>query len=170
MTDKRSKIKGRKESGQYMTIPYCVLESENFIKLSGNAIKLLIDLFHQYNGRNNGAFIIAWSHMSKKEGKRGWNNKETLKNALGELIHFGFVIQTKEWGKHNCSQYAVTWRQVDVSDNISYSNLYVESKHTPNLYKHPKPEYERPLRKKKAKLVSMDSVKSKKKRVVNDDI
>ena len=165
MAKSYGKSKARQEGGQFITIPHCVLESENFIKLSGNAIKLLVDLLHQYNGRNNGSFVIAWSHMSKKEGKRGWNNKGTLKSALKELTHFGFIIQTKAWGRHDCSQYAITWKQIDVSDDVSIFNSYVKTKAISNLYKHPKPEYTKPPRKKKAKLTVLNTNRSRKREV-----
>jgi len=69
----------------------------------------MLDLYGQYKGSNNGDFAMAWSMMKK----RGWRSKDTLYRARDELIDNGFVIQTRQGGKHQCSLYAITWQPID---------------------------------------------------------
>ena len=157
MANNYAKNKGRKESGQYMSIPYCVLKSENFIKLSGNAIKLLFDIFYQYNGKNNGEFKAAWSFMSEK---RGWKSKQTLSFTLKELLHYGFIIQTQAGGKNKYAFYAVTWLQIDKADDASVIKSFVTTKIVPNSYKQLKKDYRRP---KKAKVIPFNNSGNRKK-------
>lgn len=103
----RAKIKGRRVSGQFVMLPLAVIE--RFHGLSPAAVKLLIELFSQYNGRNNGDFTVAWSVMRRK----GWRSQTTMHKALWELRCAGFVAQTRQGDKHKCSLYAVTWLRID---------------------------------------------------------
>lgn len=86
--------------------------------LSARGVKLLLDLFGQFDGRNNGDLTAAWSIMSK----RGWRSKETLYRALGELLDRRWIVTTRQGGRRICSLYGVTWlainecgRKIDVS-------------------------------------------------------
>ena len=54
---KREKIKGRKESGRFVGLPFCVLKCDDYIGLSYKSKALLIDLALQYNGSNNGNLL-----------------------------------------------------------------------------------------------------------------
>ena len=109
MAFSRSKAKGRRESGSFVLIPHAMLESEPYSRLSGSAVKLMFDLYCQYKGHNNGDLSMAWSRMQK----RGWRSKETLYRARNILQQNGFIVQTRQGGKHQCSLYAVTWRPID---------------------------------------------------------
>jgi hypothetical protein len=82
-----------------------ILRNENFVNLSPHATKLLINLLSQFNGRNNGDLAMPWSTMQK----RGWNSKATLYSARDELLNRGWVVKTRQGGKHVCSLYAVTF-------------------------------------------------------------
>ena len=90
-------------------MPHSILEHENYAQLSNKAVKLLIDLFGQYYGNNNGDFTAAFSVMKK----RGWKSKDTLNRARHELLDTGFIQQTRQGGRHCCSLYAVTWLAID---------------------------------------------------------
>lgn len=105
----RLKTKGRRESGSFAAIPCVILESEEYAALSAPAVKALLDLFAQYRGSNNGDLTAAWSIMNK----RGWRSKDSLYRALRMLQDMGWIIKTRQGGKHRCSLYAVTWRAVD---------------------------------------------------------
>ena len=107
---KRRKTKGRAEQGSFAGLPKAVIEKMQE-KLSASGYKLLIDLFEQYNGNNNGDLTLAWSVMKKK----GWKSKETLNNTRKELINQGFIELTRQGTlrPHSCSLYAVTWRGID---------------------------------------------------------
>ena len=109
MPTSRRKAKGRSDSGSFVAMPHAILESETYARLRAPAVKLMLDLYGQYKGSNNGDFAMAWSMMKK----RGWRSKDTLYRARDELIDNGFVIQTRQGGKHQCSLYAVTWQPID---------------------------------------------------------
>lgn len=106
------KAKGRREQGTFILLPKSILESAEYAALTAHEVKLLLDLFVQYNGRNNGDFHCAWSLMQK----RGWHSQDTLNRALRGLIEKGFVMKTRQGGKHKCSLYAVTWKEINDCD------------------------------------------------------
>ncbi len=109
MTRNRAKAKGRRESGSFVAVPHAVLESDAYSRLGGWSVRLLLDLYSQFKGKNNGDLSIVWSLMSKK----GWRSKDTLYRAREELIENGLIVLTRQGGKHQCSLYAVTWNPVD---------------------------------------------------------
>lgn len=105
----RSKAKGRRGTARFVALPLAILESQEYARLNGNAVKALVDLFSQYNGKNNGDFTAAWSVMQK----RGWKSKATLYAALKVLIELSWVVKTRQGGKHVCTLYGVTWQNID---------------------------------------------------------
>jgi len=87
-----------------------MLETQDFISLKGNSIKLLIDLGYQYNGYNNGDLCASLSVMRK----RGWNSNQQLTKALKELLERNLIVQTKQGGLNlGPNLYAITWRPID---------------------------------------------------------
>ena len=109
MARSRVKQKGRMESGSFIQLPHLILESPEYAALSAHAVKALIDLFAQFKGENNGDFTAAWSLMQK----RGWKSKAMLYRGLNELIDKGWIIKSRQGGRHRCSLYAVTWKRVN---------------------------------------------------------
>lgn len=97
---------------RFAGLPIKVLHSPNYIRLSAHAKVLLMDIRLQFNGYNNGNLIATWSHMER----RGWKSKETLNQALAELLHYGFIERTRKGkrigGKHHPSLYALTWESI----------------------------------------------------------
>ncbi|MEX2326317.1 MAG: hypothetical protein WD558_01175, partial [Pseudomonadales bacterium] len=53
-------------------IPRHVIQHPDYQALSGNAVKLLVDLAFQYRGKNNGDLTTAW-HVLKH---RGWKSRQ----------------------------------------------------------------------------------------------
>ena len=90
-------------------MPHRVLESEPYTRLSGKGVKLLVDLFAQFRGGNNGDLGMAWTVMRK----RGWRSRDTLDRACKELVDNGFISQTRQGGRNQCNLYAVTWLAID---------------------------------------------------------
>lgn len=109
MTRTRWKVKGRREGGSFVAVPHAVLQDEHYASLSFKARSLLIDLFAQFRGANNGDLSMEWSKMQKK----GWKSKGTLYMARDELECKGFIIRTRQGGKHQCNLYGVTWLAID---------------------------------------------------------
>lgn len=103
------KSKGRSESGSFIAVPKTLLESAEYAALSAHEVKLLLDLFAQYNGRNNGDFQCTWRLMRK----RGWRSPDTLSRALKGLRERRWIQLTRQGGINRCSLYAVTWLPID---------------------------------------------------------
>ncbi len=80
-------------------MPHQVLECEPYTKLSGKSVKLLMDLFAQYRGNNNGDLGMAWKVMEAK----GWRSRDALDRARKELLENGFIMLTRQGGKHQCN-------------------------------------------------------------------
>ena len=97
-----------------MELPHAVLDSPDYINLRVSSKQLLIDIFRQHNGHNNGDLSASFKLMLA----RGWTSKSTLKRALDGLLESGLIIKTREgWfqGQHSsrCALYAVTWLGID---------------------------------------------------------
>lgn len=112
------KSKSRRESGDFILVPKHILESQEYAALTPRAVKLLFDLFVQFNGKNNGDFTAAWVVMRR----RGWGSKAMLYRSLKELLDAGWIVLTRRGGKAQlgarriCSLYGVTWKPIDPCD------------------------------------------------------
>ena len=93
----------------FAPLPFAVIRSQGFARLSAHAVKLVIDLLAQYKGDNNGDLCAAWTIMQG----RGWKSKETLNKALKELKEGHWVEVTRQGGRHKASLYGLTFYAVD---------------------------------------------------------
>jgi len=101
--------KAGREPGQYFPMPICVLQSQEIMKLSPYAIKLLMDMLAQWRLGNNGYLSPCWSLMKL----RGWNSKATLAKALKELESADWIIRTRQGGRNKASLYAVSFFRIE---------------------------------------------------------
>ncbi len=129
MARNRSKTHNRKDgSGPFGALPKVVWEHPDYCALSGSAVKLLMDLACQYNGRNNGDLTVAHSVLKL----RGWASRGTISRAIQELLDADLVICTREGRFTNpggrCGLYALTWKPIDECPG---KDLTVEPKSTP---------------------------------------
>ena len=103
----------QKKKASYAGIDRKVLDHEDYISLSGNAVKLLLELARQYNGFNNGALSASWTLLKK----RGFKSKTTLAKAKQELLAHRLIIETRTGRFLNpggvCSLYALSWRPIN---------------------------------------------------------
>jgi hypothetical protein len=106
--DRYKDAKAAREPGQFAPIPSICLRSPEFARLSPYAVKLMFDLLSQYNGNNNGDLCAAWTLMRP----RGWRSKSTLQKALRELCDTGWLLLTRQGGRHTASLYAVTFYKI----------------------------------------------------------
>lgn len=109
MSRNRLKAKGRRESGTFVAVPKEILESAEYAELGAHEVKLLLDTFSQFNGRNNGKLSCAWTLMRR----RGWRSPDTLHRALQGLLDHGWLIRTRQGHNRICSLFAVTWKPID---------------------------------------------------------
>ncbi len=108
---RRSKRNKPRES--FAGIPRHVMDHPDYKSLSGNAVKLLLELARQYKGSNNGDLTVAYSILKD----RGFNSKSTITRIRGELLQAGMIAQTRVGKfmnpKSTCSLYALTWQPID---------------------------------------------------------
>lgn len=106
------KSRGNKIEGRFVALPESVFNSPAYLALTPWAVRLLIDLMAQYNGKNNGDLSTAWKLMQPRK----WNSETTLQKAKRELLAAGFIFETRQGRRPNrCSLYALTWRALDPS-------------------------------------------------------
>lgn len=113
----KSTAKGRSKTARFFALPHYVINSPKFQALSGNAVKLLIQLGEQYNQRNNGDLQASQKVLMEK----GWKSPATLQRALNELLESGFIIKTRQ-GKFpkTCSLFALTFLAIDDKPSCKY--------------------------------------------------
>jgi len=104
-----SRNNGKWGKRSFIMLRHDILRHDNFKTLDGNSTKLLIDLYSQFNGKNNGDFCAPWSVMCE----RGWRSKATLYRSTKTLMNRGLIIKTRQGGQHKASLYGVTWEPID---------------------------------------------------------
>jgi hypothetical protein len=109
MARKSVNPKGRREHGPFIQVSKVVITGPEFAHLSAYGVKLFIDLYGQFNGRNNGDLCASWTLMSD----RGWRSKATLHRAIKELRDKGWLVVSRQGGRNKASLYALTWLPVD---------------------------------------------------------
>lgn len=103
---------GRRPGASFIQIPHFVLESPQFGAIEPFALKLLMELARQYRGNNNGD-LSATVEMLKSR-YHSWRSKSTLPNRLGWLEARGWIVKTKQGGRHiGCNLYGITWWPID---------------------------------------------------------
>jgi hypothetical protein len=104
------KAKNRLEKGSFIAVQKCWLDHPNYSALSHRAVRMLWDLYIQYNGHNNGDFTAAHSIMKNK----GWNSNDQISKAINELTEKGWIVRTRQGGRNiGCNLYAVTFQPID---------------------------------------------------------
>jgi hypothetical protein len=109
----KSRYKGgkdKRDSGAFLSIPLAVVNSRAYLDASPYSRSLLLDLFAQYRGNNNGDLCAAWKFMRP----RGWRSEATLHKAKQQLLELGLIVETRKGARPNkASLYAVTWCALD---------------------------------------------------------
>jgi len=98
----------KREGGGFVPLPHAVLRSPEFARLSPRAVKMLCDLLSQYKGDNNGDLCAALTVMKP----RGWS-AGSLQRACVELREAGFIVLTRQGGRHRPSLYGVSFFEID---------------------------------------------------------
>lgn len=105
----RHKQTGRRSSETFVRLPHPMIQSPAFYALSGAAMKMLLFLASQYNGRNNGD-LSATKAMVKEAGVC---TTSKLGELLTQLETAGFIVQTRHGNRKLCNLYALTWYGID---------------------------------------------------------
>lgn len=99
--------KGRnKGEGQYMPLPYNLTRSAAFRRLSGNALKVFIEIRSRFNGVNNGRLSLSYQDAADLLGM----SKSSVKRAFDELVEKGFLKKRREgqWYGRLAAEYILT--------------------------------------------------------------
>lgn len=106
---KRKGGSGR-DSGGFVALPWSVIDSAAYGRLSVHARALLLEVARQFVRDNNGRLLLSRAFM---EG-RGWKSADMLTKAKRELLEGGFIFETVKGHRPNrASWYAVTWQTLD---------------------------------------------------------
>ena len=106
---KRTELSDSALGQTYSKMYHALMDSPNHARLSASARALLQDLYRQYNGRNNGDLSAAMSVLKKY----GWSATATIARATDCLLHYGFIVKTRQGTKKRCNLYALTWLVID---------------------------------------------------------
>ena len=110
MAKRKGKPKVNMKPGTFFLIRKDIFNHANYHGLSHRAVRLLWDLYAQYNGNNNGDFSATYSIMKHK----GWRSNDQLQKAKDELIEKKWIIVTRHGGLNSgCHLYGVTWAEID---------------------------------------------------------
>lgn len=109
MSRSRAKAKGRRETGTFVALPHSVLDSPNWVRCGGNAMRLVVALARAFNGRNNGSLGAPLSVMRK----HGFASSQTLARAIAEAEHYGLIVRTRQGGLNHCTLFALSWQAID---------------------------------------------------------
>jgi hypothetical protein len=105
--------KQKKERYSFAGVPRIVMDSRDYINLSGNALRLLFEFSRQFKGHNNGDLTAAWSLMRL----RGFKSKATLSRTIKELKSANLITCTRSGAFSRdgprCGLYALNWLSVD---------------------------------------------------------
>lgn len=99
--------------GGFFALPKLLMEHSDFRELTPSALKVLMVLAGQYNGKNNGDLSATHSMMADWGGMA----KATLAKALRELQERQLIEKTRQ-NRHGregarCALYALTWQPID---------------------------------------------------------
>ena len=99
-----------RDSGGFVALPWRVLDSASYARLSHPARSLLLEVARQYVRDNNGRLLLSAKYLRK----RGWKSADVIARAKRELLDGGFIFQTVQGHRPNkASWYAVTWHALD---------------------------------------------------------
>lgn len=99
-----------RDGALFVALPWVVLDSPAYSRLSHPARSLLLELARQFVKNNNGRMLASAAYLSK----RGWNSSDVITRAKRELLDAGFIFETVKGHRPNrASWYALTWRVLD---------------------------------------------------------
>jgi hypothetical protein len=108
------KFRGEKIHGGFSPIPWDVLDSKAYLKLSHTSRSLLLELARQVLPDNNGRLLLT----SKNLSKRGWRSAGVISRAKRELLEAELIYETVMGYRPNkASWFAVTWKNLSASQD-----------------------------------------------------
>ena len=87
---KRTKGDSGRDVGGFVALPWSVLDSPAYARLSHPARALLLELARQFVRDNNGKLLLSAAYLAK----RGWKSADVITRAKRELLAAGFIFET----------------------------------------------------------------------------
>ena len=113
MANGRNKLRrgdAGRDAGGFVALPWSVLDSPAYLRLSMHARALLLEVARQFTRDNNGWLLLSRAYMAG----RGWKSCDMLDKSKRELLDAGFIFETVKGQRPNkAARYAVTWRALD---------------------------------------------------------
>lgn len=108
--NKGKTVDSGRDSGGFIALPWSVIDSPAYGRLSVHARALLLEVARQFVRDNNGRLLLSRAYMEK----RGWKSTDMLTKCKRELLEGGFIFETVMGHRPNkASWYAVTWRDLN---------------------------------------------------------
>ena len=85
---KRTKGDSGRDAGGFVALPWSVLDSPAYARLSHPARALLLELARQFVRDNNGKLLLSAAYLAK----RGWKSADVITRAKRELLAAGFIF------------------------------------------------------------------------------
>ncbi|QHQ34885.1 helix-turn-helix domain-containing protein [Algicella marina] len=103
-----TKMRNKGMEGQYAPLSYALLKSPAWRSLSGNAVRLFLELHTRYHGTNNGSVRLSFEEASKALGI----GKATVQRAFKELQAKGFLVLVNEgnWYNRRAHEWRITYK------------------------------------------------------------
>ncbi|SDJ16485.1 helix-turn-helix domain-containing protein [Lutimaribacter saemankumensis] len=103
----------RNGEGQYLPLPYAQLKSEAWRTLSGNSVRLWLELHTRYNGGNNGRLTLSYAEAGEALGM----GKATVQRAYAELVEHGFLALEREgnWYQRRAHEWRLTTKPLNLT-------------------------------------------------------
>lgn len=115
--NKRQKAPSGRDGGGFVAMPWSVLDSSAYARLSHPAKALLMEFARQYIRDNNGRLLCSTAYLRP----RGWKSADVIHRAKAELVAAGFIHETVRGHRPNkASWYAVTWYALDKMPGYDY--------------------------------------------------
>lgn len=116
-TSASRRIDTSRDPGGFAAIPWSVIDSEGFRKLSYSARALLLEIARQYNRKNNGQLLASYAFLRK----RGWSSADTIHRAKRELIEAEFIYESVKGHRPNkASWFALTFYSLYPNPKFDY--------------------------------------------------
>jgi len=136
--NKNVRRSSERDGVNFVALPWVVLDSPAYTRLSHTAKNLLIELARQYNSHNNGRLLASLAYLRT----RGWNSADVIDRAKRQLLKEGFIHQTVMGHLPNkASWYALTWLNLDKLDGYDFGTAesFVRSAYQADVPLNPKP-------------------------------
>ena len=102
----RSRVNGVLKVPRYIRIPYEMLRSEDFRALSGNSIKVYLELLTQWSTNDPDQPVkTSYRVLRANLGDKKKLSYSTISRALRQLEVFGYIIPTKHY--RACTEYYI---------------------------------------------------------------